>query len=640
MPPAAESNASAAPERTDRAPLAELLNQEAGQAGEYELKVMHAEVYDYGYTYGGNEIKTQKLQVEFQSPIPEQYCLGIAKLQKKDKKELQKLLQYWKVGSTWILSQVKLTEDKSAFVNTACQIVIDLRKSKATAMLQSASFPDGPTPTTTIAEILQLKQTQRFDLIAIPAAIIAERRSGAGQNIADVRLIDGSKDPRNTATELVNATLPLTLFFKSNASFASFKQAVGGTPLLFVCLQGRVEKNGSLNVTTIKDMSRWESAVGDKCDTIAALAQDLCSASVSSADVAQLPAFQPQQAADYSAEPATLSACGLLDLNAKHEELLGDATERLYQLNHVYVVPPSKTDSITAATNDRLFGLFEVWDYSKKTVLGCRSKAMLQLALCADKPQPEQEYKEQHSNGELRHPLLASLRVRIKKRKNRANADGDATEHTQHDSALEALIVEAEPCSLTDIPNDSVDAIHGLLAAGPDLAGDRFVAASLKNLTPSPFCRMLADGKPAEKSLVLLTFQQRANGKQISNGFRVVSDNVRDALDPSATLVYGTIACCTVEKAPDFTAAKDSVHLAIVCKVAHANKPQHAADLYIEAMEPVASERKEQTIAMMQQLQRISNVNDGNPSTSVQAAWQQRKCRRLQRYPTAQNSAD
>ena len=109
-------------------------------------------------------------------------------------------------------------------------------------MLQSASFPDGPTPTTTIAEILQLKQTQRFDLIAIPATIIAERRSGAGQNIADVRLIDGSKDPRNTATELVNATLPLTLFFKSNASFASFKQAVGGTPLLFVCLQGRVEK--------------------------------------------------------------------------------------------------------------------------------------------------------------------------------------------------------------------------------------------------------------------------------------------------------------------------------------------------------------------------------------------------------------
>lgn len=86
MPPAAESNASAAPERTDRAPLAELLNQEAGQAGEYELKVMHAEVYDYGYTYGGNEIKTQKLQVEFQSPIPEQYCLGIAKLQKKTKR--------------------------------------------------------------------------------------------------------------------------------------------------------------------------------------------------------------------------------------------------------------------------------------------------------------------------------------------------------------------------------------------------------------------------------------------------------------------------------------------------------------------------------------------------------------------------
>ena len=160
------------------------------------------------------------------------------------------------------------------------------------------------------------------------------------------------------------------------------------------------------------------------------------------------------------------------------------------------------------------------------------------------------------------------------------------------------------------------------------------------NLAPSSFYRMLVDGKPSEKSLVLLTSQQRASGKQISNGFRVVSDNVRDALDPSATLVYGTIACCTVEKAPDFTAAKDSVHLAIVCKVTHASKPQHAGDLYIEAMEPVASERKEQTKTMMRQLQRISNVNHGNPSTSAQAAWQQRECRRLQRYPSAQSSED
>ena len=75
-----------------------------------------------------------------------------------------------------------------------------------------------------------------------------------------------------------------------------------------------------------------------------------------------------------------------------------DATEHLYQLNHVYVVPPSPTDVITAGTNDRLFGVLEVWDYSKKISLGCRSKAMLQLADCANYPEREKQYKEQHGS--------------------------------------------------------------------------------------------------------------------------------------------------------------------------------------------------------------------------------------------------
>ena len=120
----------------------------------------------------------------------------------------------------------------------------------------------------------------------------------------------------------------------------------------------------------------------------------------------------------------------------------------------------------------------------------------------------------------------------------------------------------------------------------------------------------------------------------MADGFRIVSDNVRDALDPSDSSHYGTIACCTVEKAPDFTAGKDTMHLAIICKVVPASKPNQGADLYIEAMELVASAQTEHAKEMVQQLQRISNINAGNPTTSVTAAWEQRKCRRLQRYPT------
>ena len=103
--------------------------------------------------------------------------------------------------STWKFTAVRLMDEKSCYIHTACRIVIDLRKTKATALLQSSSFPRLPTPATSIADILSLRQMQRFDLMAILAAILAERRSSAGQKIVDVRLVDGSKDIRSNATE-------------------------------------------------------------------------------------------------------------------------------------------------------------------------------------------------------------------------------------------------------------------------------------------------------------------------------------------------------------------------------------------------------------------------------------------------------
>ena len=179
-----------------------------------------------------------------------------------------------------------------------------------------------------------------------------------------------------------------------------------------------------------------------------------------------------------------------------------------------------------------------------------------------------------------------------------------------------------------------VDAIHGLVAAGPATTSERFAATTLQNLKPSPFYNMEADGEPADKALVLLKFSQRSVGKQILNGFRVVTEQVEDACDASAGARYSTVACCTPEKTPDFTAAKNSCALAIICKVLPPSKSQHAADLYIETMEPIDDKDMEKVVAMVKQLQRVSTVNSGNASTSAEAAWQQRKCRRLQRYPT------
>ena len=170
---------------TEEAQLAELLSPEAGLTSEIELKAIRNELLNYTYKQNGNAVKSQKVQVIFQSKIAEQYCVGIAKTQKHDKAELKQIQDRFQTGTTWKYKAIKLLNEKPAFVHTTVGITIDLRKSQAQAMLQSTSFPEAPVPTCTIADILQLQEMQRFDLMAIPAQLIDERASATDMRIAD-----------------------------------------------------------------------------------------------------------------------------------------------------------------------------------------------------------------------------------------------------------------------------------------------------------------------------------------------------------------------------------------------------------------------------------------------------------------------
>ena len=352
---------SVATEHTEEPQLAELLNQEAGLTSEIELKVVHTQVIEYSYkANNGDQVTSQKVQVVLQSKIPEQYCLGVAKLQKQtgDKAELKKIQDRWQTGTTWKFKAIKLLNEKSPFIHITCRVTIDLRNSQVQALLQSTGFPEAPVPTITIADVLQLRQMQRFDLMAIPAGIIAERGSKTGMRIADVRLVDGSKQT-STTTECAYASLPLTLFFKNETELNLFKNNIGSTPMLFMCLSG-TRKPDRVEVSTIKDQSWLQAAAGTKCATMAGEAAMMCGDHANLKDVATLQEFNASSSIDYTSPMATLTACRLVDPTcATPSSILGDATEHLYQLNHVYVIPPSKTDAIK--TDDgRLFARLEV----------------------------------------------------------------------------------------------------------------------------------------------------------------------------------------------------------------------------------------------------------------------------------------
>ena len=603
------------------APLSELVSDEVGHADSWTLKVYLSFINEYTYKWQDKEVSTKKLIVVLMSTQAREYCLGVARTQKGNYKELQAQQQKFSAGSTWRFSKVRLNKnEKPQYINTSARIAIDLRASQTTMLLQSPEFPKMPEPTTTVADILRLRSQQRFDLLAVPTEVISKRNTGAAQVVADVRLADGSYIDKGG--DRVFATIPLTLFFKNEDEFATFNTRVGKQPIFFFCLNGTLA-NGAVSVGTQKNMSSWKEGTGSRCDEMAAQAAALLQSRP--ADVAVLAAFTANEQTDYAECLATLTACSILDLRASSGQLLeDDATEHVYQLNHVYVPAPAQTCSVTH--DGRLFAVLDCWDFTQKLQLAFRSKAMCSLAR-----QSAEDYASAVAQGELRHPLLASVRVRVKK--GGAASDASATEQSRD---LRVIAVEAEPVDLAvdDVPNSSVDALHGLLAAGGPPGTERMIAASLADVSPSPFYNLVVQEQPVDKALVLLRFTQKTKGAQQQGSFRIVAENVVDAIAADDAIKVATVARCSVERCPDFVVPKDAVALAVICKATQPTQQQHAAVVYIEAMQIVEPALIDKAKSMVEKLRAVAAARHSGAEPSQESPAQQQKCRRLHRYPT------
>jgi hypothetical protein len=628
---AAAAHSGDATERPEETPLGDLHTQQAGAASQITLKVVDSNIVSYSYPWKGNQVNTKKLVCVLLSQNPQQYCLGVAKLLFKNDTELTKQHDKFKKGTIWKFAKIKFVDEKPQWVNTPCHAVLDLRKSGTTAVLQSPGMPSHPEPPCTIADILTLKQVQRFDLMAIPTEILDQRRTGDGRPVVDVRLMDGSKkanDPEGTV-----ASLPLTLFFASESEFAVFKGHVAKTPLVFMCLQGSKESE-AVKVRTVKDQTSWQLGAGNKFQQMTQDLANICGAQAFT-DVASLQQFVPQGALDFTDCAATLTVCRLL-ANADASTLLGDATEHLYQLNHVYVQPPHTSDTIHTNDGKRLFTQSACWDASKCSTFAFRGNAMLSLA--GLQPGEQQEYERMAREGELQYPLLSSLRVRVLQKSATSSADSTAP---LTDAQLNVVVVEAAAQDIEAAPNTSVTDVHALFATLPECA-DRLAVSRLRDLSFSAFHNLLAGDCAVDKALVLLQSTQKSVGKQIAGGFRLLTDGVSDATDTASEQKYGVVAYCTFETSPTFTfpspprGQQSCMALAVVSKVAAPQKAEHRADLFVEAMEKVEPSDTHAMLQMLQHMQRLTHAPQAaaDEAAALSPPWEQRKCRKMSRYPT------
>ena len=162
--------------------------------------------------------------------------------------------------------------------------------------------------------------------------------------------------------------MPVTLFFESEASFSSFEQCVDRTPQLFVNLSAYV-KNDVVEVATIKNISCWTEATGQKSEDM----KRQLPFGTNAADVAVLPSFTPTETTDYRDSPATVSACNIMDSRASCAALLeDDASEHVYQLNNVYVPQPSCSHDVI--TDGRLSAKFDRWCSAQNRTRVAREK--------------------------------------------------------------------------------------------------------------------------------------------------------------------------------------------------------------------------------------------------------------------------
>ena len=119
-----------------------------------------------------------------------------------------------------------------------------------------------------------------------------------------------------------------------------------------------------------------------------------------------------------------------------------------------------------------------------------------------------------------------------------------------------------------------------------------------------------------------------------------MSERVTDFADdsqaePTQKTCYAVIAICSIEKATDFRALPNDVHLVVISKMDEPAKPEkHRADLYIEAMERIPPEKLESAKQMMLQMQQMTRVRNAASSTEDDVEVNNTKCARLCRYPT------
>ena len=106
---------------TDQLELSQITNQQAALSAKILFKVLQCDVVRYSYKWNGNTVETQKVQSLLITNDRTQYCLGNARMLKKNKKELEDVTKKFATGTLWQTSAISQSIRQSVCLNkTGC----------------------------------------------------------------------------------------------------------------------------------------------------------------------------------------------------------------------------------------------------------------------------------------------------------------------------------------------------------------------------------------------------------------------------------------------------------------------------------------------------------------------------------------
>ena len=654
-------------------PLNELTSRSA-RIGKWQLGVCHAWEDEYEYQWEG-ETKTgccfKCLLVDILKPTV--YCHAEFKKTRKNEKSYQAAKSKFTEGSILVFEQIGFGDSvKAQYLTASKREVINLASTKASPSLGSIAEASAvqPCPTGSVADKVELKQNQYFDLTALVKEVSALRPATSSRKVFDVCLIDGSTDPKSGKMQ----TMKAALFDEENKAKENHALAEkcqeNRRPITFLMLQGSKHDEKFVFSSAKKGLRMFEAMDAEKATLLASKAADWLASDNTQAY--EQKEFEPK---DYSAEQGFETSCKIFSMLSRHESGIAalDAEETVWQMNWLRIYEPSRGETMVTNDGKRLWFPVTVRGQTHHLTLYMTEKAALRLS----GHENAESFMAAHEAGTLWFPLVSSLKI-LRKRTNvkPGTAVTSSAGQPAYTHEFDSYIIDAGIQDLTESPtkqslllldmmDSRMDSVGVFLPAALHMIHKSVHYSMVVHYTPQDLVAEISKDLPPQDALdaslvrpcsqAFALVEATATGEMVKlgdEGYKLVTKGVKDVLSPANPATYTLTAFCTLANLQDFKldpprGTKKQTALIVIADVlptAGANDP---VNFIVDSILLVSRDDVSKVAASMKKLLYYTAAATQINAHKRAREWDENfspakalTCRNLSRHPTGEELPD